>query len=206
MKKSIIIALIVIGTLVGIVLLDTIQARIFKNSPIISLQEKLEGDSYVDKGLLIDTYYCVKEQDIVTVSWHFKNAKFTCPIEDSPKDTNNSDKDPLVDCLMGRLGAYITSESRWPHEIGLNELIDVDMEKVDYSLVQITDNIGIYIIIKTSDSDIISKLEAYLGKEYAHYKSSIVNDYNVYVYTPSFNSEDNYTGLFEYDMNYCRNK
>ena len=80
MKKGLKIALIVLGIFVGIIILDTLQARIFKNSPIISWKEKLEGDSYVDKGILMDTYYCVKEKDIVTVSWHLKGTKYSCPV------------------------------------------------------------------------------------------------------------------------------
>ena len=72
----------IILIIIGIILLDTIQARIFKNSPIISKRESLpDNDSYVDKGILINTYYCTKEKDIVTVSWHSKKSKFTCPID-----------------------------------------------------------------------------------------------------------------------------
>lgn len=82
MKKVFKISLISILVIVGSILIDTLQAKVFKNSPIISWSKKLEdGDSWVDKGILIDTYYCTKEQDIVTVSWKFKNSKFTCPIE-----------------------------------------------------------------------------------------------------------------------------
>ena len=82
MKKSLKIVLTVIGVLVGIILLDTLQARVFKNSPIISWKENVsDSDSYVDKGILMDTYYCTKDKDIVTVSWHYKKSKFTCPID-----------------------------------------------------------------------------------------------------------------------------
>lgn len=82
MKNIIINILIIVGILVGVVLLDTLQARIFNNSPIISWKEELEDDdSYVDRGILIDTYYCIKEKDIVTVSFHIKGNKFACPID-----------------------------------------------------------------------------------------------------------------------------
>lgn len=82
MKKSIKIILTIIGFLIGTILLDTIQARIFKHSPFISWKESLpDDDSYVDKGILMDTYYCTEEKDIVTVSWHFKYSKYTCPID-----------------------------------------------------------------------------------------------------------------------------
>ena len=64
-KRQILLTIII--TIFSIILLDTIQAVAFKNSPIISWRVKdvNDSDSYVDKGFLIDTYYCVKEQDIV---------------------------------------------------------------------------------------------------------------------------------------------
>lgn len=76
--KSLKTVLIVIGAVISVVVLDTLQARLLKNSPIISFKEELGGDSYVDKGILVDTYYCVRHQDIMTVSWHFKFTKFAC--------------------------------------------------------------------------------------------------------------------------------
>jgi hypothetical protein len=50
-----------------------------KHSPIISWKEELNDDGFVDRGIILDTYYCTKEQDIVTVSWEFKGSKFACP-------------------------------------------------------------------------------------------------------------------------------
>lgn len=79
MKKGLKIILIIVITLIGIIILDTVQARVLKNSPIISWKEKTgNGESYVDRGLIIDSYYCTKEEDIVTVSWQFKGSKFAC--------------------------------------------------------------------------------------------------------------------------------
>ena len=82
-NKFLIILLTIIITIFSIILLDTIQAVAFKNSPIISWRVKdvNDSDSYVDKGFLIDTYYCVKEQDIVTVIPTFKNTNYNCPSE-----------------------------------------------------------------------------------------------------------------------------
>ena len=82
-NKFLIILLTIIITIFSIILLYTIQAVAFKNSPIISWRVKdvNDSDSYVDKGFLIDTYYCVKEQDIVTVIPTFKNTNYNCPSE-----------------------------------------------------------------------------------------------------------------------------
>jgi len=99
MNKRIKIILIIVAILVGIILLDTIQARLLKNSPFISWKEELEDDdSWVDRGILIDTYYCTKEKDIITVSWHFKNSKYTCPI-----DNINSNEDITMSIKDGTL-------------------------------------------------------------------------------------------------------
>ncbi len=82
MMKGLKITLIVTGIVIGLILLDTIQARILKNSPLISWKERLtDQDSWVKRGILMDTYYCTKENDIVTISWHFKTSKFNCPVD-----------------------------------------------------------------------------------------------------------------------------
>lgn len=82
MKKKLKVTIIISVLIFGIILVDTLQARLLKNSPIISWKNNLEdNDSYVDVGILMDTYYCTKERDIVTVSYHLKGSKFTCPID-----------------------------------------------------------------------------------------------------------------------------
>lgn len=82
-KNKINITLIVIGTIISIILLDTAQAILFKNSPLIGIRDEYlsDADSYVDKGILVNTYYCVKEKDIVEVKVLFKTTKFDCPVD-----------------------------------------------------------------------------------------------------------------------------
>ncbi|MBR5228103.1 MAG: hypothetical protein IKV94_05665 [Clostridia bacterium] len=60
MKKRIRIILIVVITLIGILILDTIQALYFDNSPILKIREDYNGGTlyYKDKGLWVDTYMC----------------------------------------------------------------------------------------------------------------------------------------------------
>ena len=100
MKKWLKFILIIIVIFISVILLDTIQARIFKHSPFISWKETIEDDdSWVDKGIIIDTYYCTKEKDIITVYWKFKSNKFTCTI-DNKKKTEISKEDELVKGLI----------------------------------------------------------------------------------------------------------
>ena len=81
-NKFIIILLTIVITILSIVILDTIQVIVFKNSPIISwrIEDANDSDSYVDKGILIDTYYCVSD-DVITVIPTFKNTNYNCPSE-----------------------------------------------------------------------------------------------------------------------------
>ena len=80
-NKFLVILLTIIITISSIVLLDTIQAIIFQSSPIISFRkEQIDEDSYVDKGILIDTYYCAKD-DIITIIPTFKTTNYGCPLE-----------------------------------------------------------------------------------------------------------------------------
>ena len=43
MKKSLKITLIVLGVLVGVILLDTLQAKVFDNSPLIKIRKNFES-------------------------------------------------------------------------------------------------------------------------------------------------------------------
>lgn len=47
---------------------------------IDTLDYSADSDSYVDKGILIDTYYCVSD-DVITVIPTFKNTNYNCPSE-----------------------------------------------------------------------------------------------------------------------------
>ena len=57
-KKNIKIILIVLSVLVGIILLDTLQAKAFNNKPIIKIVEYYDGGNLYQKhkDILVDTY------------------------------------------------------------------------------------------------------------------------------------------------------
>jgi len=77
MKKSLKISLIIIGIIIGFIILDTTQAIMLNNSPIISWKTELENGNWMKKGLFTNSYYCTENQKITTVS---KKEKFICPI------------------------------------------------------------------------------------------------------------------------------
>lgn len=143
MRKILKVSLLIIVILIGIVLLDTLQARLFKNSPFISWKENLEDDdSWVDKGILIDTYYCTKEKDIVTVSWKFKTSKFTCPID-------NDDLYSIQETITNKVAtnkeytnfAACVIDSK--NKVVIVELIDNSLEQQEWFRKNIMDSIYI---------------------------------------------------------------
>lgn len=71
MKGKVKIILIVICILIGIILLDTIQAVIFNNNPILKIREDYNGGSlyYIDKGILVKAYQYTDGKKDVVLRW-----------------------------------------------------------------------------------------------------------------------------------------
>lgn len=71
MKKSIKITLIVLIVLIGIIILDTLQAKIFNNSPLIKVTENYNGIDVIkrDKGIFTFTYIFPDETKKTVFRW-----------------------------------------------------------------------------------------------------------------------------------------
>ena len=126
--------------MIGIVVLDTLQALLFDNSPIIKIRENNVGGSidYIDKGIFVNHYYCVnKEENTV-----FKNVKYSCPIIDSEELTDNLDKE-LLSCLESQLGGYLVTETDNLIELPLSEIKSKEskLERKNANFVKMIRNI-----------------------------------------------------------------
>jgi len=75
MKK----VLIVIGVLFGIILLDSTQAMVFNNNPIIKIKEYYNGGNinYKSKGILVDTINCTNGKKVTVI----KGFSYSCNYE-----------------------------------------------------------------------------------------------------------------------------
>lgn len=73
MKKYLKVSLIVLGVLVGIILLDSIQALIFNNNIVFGIETKC----MVKKGVLVNTYHCGDGKNITK----FKLFNSSCDTE-----------------------------------------------------------------------------------------------------------------------------
>ena len=167
MKKGLKIVFIILGVLLGIVLLDTLQAKVFNHAPFLKIREELsEENTYIDKGLLVNYYYCNSDEQNTTWKW----TKYACPV----KVLN-------LECLKSSLGGYITTEKEEPEEESLANLITYDDNSLEYSYIM-KSKVGIYAILKTNDNTIVKDLDNYFTKEYPGYKSITSNDYKIYVY------------------------
>ena len=93
MKKSLKIVLIVFGILISIIILDTLQARIFNNSPFIKITENYNDGSVLkkDKGIFVYTYIFTSGKKVTVYRW----TKYSPSIEDiidvQKNETNTKD-------------------------------------------------------------------------------------------------------------------
>ena len=164
MNKSFKIIFIVILGVTGLIVIDTLQALVLKGNPILSLKVELEDrDSYAYKGIFMDTYYCVKEKDIVSVSRHLKFSKFTCPIDnDETEDLEkyltvvNDDSMSIKEGTLTNSGFTLIITNLSNNEIILGEEYRIDKKKNGKwkPLTPIIDNYGfidIGYILKPND-------------------------------------------------------
>ena len=90
MKKGLKSTLIVLGVLVGIIALDTLQAKIFDNSPLLKIRDNLDGGSldYIDKGIFVNHYHCNNNENVTI----WKKTKFACSVKEESNEESNEEK------------------------------------------------------------------------------------------------------------------
>lgn len=98
MKRSIKIALIVIGIIIGIIALDTIQALALNNDPIIGTKMWCKKKN----GILVETYHCDDGRNIT------KLKDSTCNSEEICKETKNIDYVMSPNDIYNLINDYFT--------------------------------------------------------------------------------------------------
>ncbi len=86
MNKTIKRILSIILIIITFLIIDTIQAKIFNNSPIVKITEKYSGNIILrtDKGIIVETAYCANGE----VHTYFKWNQYICPIKKEGIPTN----------------------------------------------------------------------------------------------------------------------
>ena len=93
MKNKII--LIIIGLLIGIILIDTLQAKIFNNRPIIKITEYYDSGNGLrkDKGLFVYTYVFGEDKKVTVYKWE----KYSPPEEANLQTNHKSEEIDKMD-------------------------------------------------------------------------------------------------------------
>ena len=91
MKKIIKITLIVLGILIVVILFDTLQAKLFNNSPFIKVTENYNGVSLLkkDKGILVYTYVFADGEKVTVYRWE----KYDLSIDVLQNSEDNKDEE-----------------------------------------------------------------------------------------------------------------
>ena len=137
MKKGIRITLIVIGIVIGIILLDTIQALVFNNNPIIGTQTKCRSK----QGIFVTTYYCDNGKNIT------KLKDSTCSTETVCKETIINDYYIEAKDLQDKINEYFISEG-------------ADLSNYAYSAIDGNNKVIVGLIDNTEDkqNDFLDKV------------------------------------------------
>lgn len=106
MKKSLKITLIVVGVLVGLILLDTVQAIAFNNSPIIRIRKTYSDVHKVDIGILVETDI----YDGITQTTYFRWEKHTVPIIDNNSCCKECNCDETIKLIKENETAWTLTE------------------------------------------------------------------------------------------------
>lgn len=82
--------LMIIAILVGIILLDTLQALTFNNNPLLKIREYYNGGdlNYVDKGIIVDSFNCSNGK-LHTV---IKGFSYSCSLDNVASKYNDYKK------------------------------------------------------------------------------------------------------------------
>lgn len=189
LKKVVKIVCIVVVVLIAVILLDTLQALLFDNSPLIKVREK-HSFYTVDKGILVETYiYCDGNKSTISNFIPRTLSMPTCNDSDENETTENSE----LSCLENLLGGYIVTQNTSLVEEKLSSIIDVDDDLEDAILIRGKNSnteTGISVIVKTEDDKIISDLDEYFKKNYAGYKSFVSGEYNIYLYNKTLSDKE----------------
>ncbi len=169
MKKSLKIVLLVLVIIIGLIVLDTMQAKIFNNSPILKIRENFDGGNidYLDKGIFVNYYKC-NNNDKVTV---WKNTKYSCP------SINQEEKQKqLFQCLENELGAHILTENDNLVDLPLNDIIGEEDSRIAYYKGAYAsnnpDNLFVILYPKngTYEANLMKKFDKYFYEKFTVYQ------------------------------------
>ena len=153
MKKGIKIFLIIFVILVIVVLVDTMQAKIFDNRPLIKIRYNRDGGNvdYIDKGIFVYTYVFTNGEKVTVYRWE----KYAPPEEVSVDIEANKEKSFLGKIVESN-ESYIIVEPNENEEIRKSsDKISIGLGEYNDALYEIGTNVKI-----TYDGDVMETYPA----------------------------------------------
>lgn len=204
MKKGVSFIFIILKVVILVTIFDTLQAKIFNNSPILKIRENFNGGStyYIDKGLFINHYYCTNNEEITV----WKSTKYACHMEAVKSNFDDDVNEELLQCLESELDNYIITENDDLVEIPLSEIKKKDMDKIYYYkgvyASKHPDNMYVIVYPKngTYDFNVMKDFEKYFYEKFFMYQK--YEDFSIptiYIHN-SYNNVD-----FKKILNKCQN-
>ena len=177
MKKGLKITLIVLGVLVGIVALDTLQAKIFDNSPLLKIRDNLDGGStdYIDKGLFVNHYHCNNNEKVTT----WKGTKFACPMSEKNEGKQENDEHSFYGKIVESHETYIIVEpNEDEEERKSSDKFLINLGKNNDAIYVVGSNVKITYVgginesypaqIGTTNIEVVKDFDFYITKPQAH--------------------------------------
>ena len=173
MKKGLKITLIVLGVLVGIIAIDTIQAVVFNNSPLLKIRDNLDGGTldYIDKGIFVNHYHCNNNEKVTT----WKGAKFVCPMDVENKDDEHSFYGKIVESHESYI---IVEPNEDEEERKSSDKFLINLGKNNDAIYVVGSNVKITYVgginesypaqIGTTNIEVVKDFDFYITKPQAH--------------------------------------
>ena len=176
MKKAFKILFIVLGVFIGILALDTLQAKLLNRSPLFKVRLNLDGGGtdYIDKGLFVNHFYCRNHEEKTL----FKNVKYACPLTESEPEKEYDEE--YFNCLESALGGYLVTEKDDLIEIPLSEIKKENTDKILYykgayaSLHPANRYVLVYPKNGTYEDSITKEIDTYFYNLYGTYQTYMV--------------------------------
>jgi len=123
-------------------------------------------------------------------------------ITNNNETTNNNFR--KEECLESYLGGLISSLPEL-EEKNLNEIIDINLDELEYYKVKTSENKSIYVIVKTKNQNITKAINEYFNNNYNNYQQAEIEEYNIYLYN-GFDDYNLYEDYIKYEEDICKEK
>ena len=174
MKKKLKIIIIIITILLGIIIIDSIQALIFNTNPIIGIETKCRKK----EGIFVDNYHCSNDSNITKLKLFDSSCdnENVCNNEEYANIENDNSKEKLYQCLENELGGYLVTERDNLIHFPLTEIKNVNSEKIEYFKGTYASNHpdNMYMIIfpqnGTYESEVMNSFTEYFSNKFSIYQ------------------------------------